>query len=166
MKNIGTKIDNTSPPSGNLTAVEFNNFIDELENIATLTGQTLDTPTDTVRQLLQGIAVGGERVSRTNGQTAQIGEIVLPDNSSAPLTVNLPTSDLFINAVVYFEAVENQLFSVNALTIGRNGNLIMGLAEDMILNSIASDNVKFKMTWKGGSLGWLVSRTESVGSTL
>ena len=42
----------------------------------------------------------------------------------------------------------------------------MGLSEDMIVNSFLSDNIKFKMTWKGDSIGWLVSITESVGSTL
>ena len=166
MKDIVTKIDNTSPPSGNLTAVEYNNVQLELENAITLAGQTLDTPVDTERQMIQAIAVGGERVSRVDAETAQIGEIVLPDNSAAILTINLPSADLFVNAAVYFEPVEDQLYSVFALTVGRNGNLIMGLAEDMIVNSTSADNDKFKMTWKGGAVGWLVSKTEVVGSTL
>jgi len=166
MKDIVTKADNTSPPSGNLTAAEYNNVQVELESAITNTGQTLDTPTDSERQMTQAIAVGGERVSRADAETAQIGEIVLPDNSAAILTVDLPSADLFVNAVVYFEPVEDQLYSVFALTVGRNGNLIMGLAEDMVVNSETADNDKFKMTWKGGSVGWLVSKTEVVGSTL
>lgn len=166
MKNIVTKADGTSPPTGNLTAVEYNNVQDELENLITFAGMTLDTPTDILRQIIQAVAVGGERVSRTDAEVAQIGEIVLPDNSSAPLTINLPNTNLFVNAVVYFEQVDDQLYSDNALTIGRNGNPIMDLDEDMILDSTLSDNVKFKMTWKGGSVGWVVSKTETVGSTL
>lgn len=164
MKDIVTKVNSTTPPAGNLTAEEYNNVQDELENVVTLTGQTLDTPTNTLRQLIQAMGVGGERVSRTDAQIAQIGEIVLPDNSSAPLTVNLPNTNLFINATVSFEQVVNQLFSTFALTVGRNGNKIMGLEEDMLVNSIDGDNLKFKMTWKGGSDGWIVSATESVGS--
>lgn len=164
MKDFVTKTDNTSPPTGNLTAVEFNNYINELENVVRLAGMTLDAPVDTVRQLIQAVAVGGERVSRTNGQTAQIGEIVLPDNSGAVVTINLPTADLFVNATVYFEQVVDQLYSVFGLIVGRNGNLIMGLTEDMTVDTAAFDNQRFKMVWNGTT--WQVFQTESVGATL
>ena len=166
MKNFIVKQDNTAPPTGNLTAIEFNNYIEESENAVALSGQTLDTPTDTTRQFIQALAVGGERKARTTGQTAEIGEIVLADNSAAIVTVNMPSANLFVNATVEFEPIENQLWSVFALTIGRNGNLIMGIAEDMVVNSTTADDLKFKMTWKGGTVGWVVSRTELVGSTI
>jgi len=165
MKDFVTKVNSTTPPTGDLTADEFNNFIDELENFITKTGQTLDVPTNTLRQMIQALAVGGERVSRTDTEIAQLGEIVLPDNSSASLTIHLPNTNLFINAVVYFEQVDDQPYSTFGLTVGRNGNKIMSLEQDMTVNLIASDNVKFKMTWKGGSVGWVVSQTEIVGST-
>lgn len=166
MKDIGTKQDDSPNADGKVTAAEYNNVQVELENVVTLAGQTLDTPVDTERQLMQSIAVGGERVSRADTETAQIGEIVLPDNSAAILTVNLPSANLFVNAVVYFEPVIDQLYSVFALTIGRSGNNIMGLAEDLVLNSELADNQKIKMTWKGGAVGWLVSQVETVGTNL
>jgi len=164
MKDFVTKVDNTSPPSGNQTAIEFNNYINELKNMITLAGMTLDTPVDTVRQLIQALAIGGERVSRTNGQTAQIGEIVLPDNSAATVTINLPTANLFVNATVYFEQVVDQPYSLFSLIVGRNGNTIMGLAEDMTVNTAAFNNQRFKMVWSGST--WQVFQTEAVGTTL
>lgn len=164
MKDFGTKVDNTSPPSGNLTAAEFNNYINELENVVTKAGMTLDTPVDVVRQLVQAIAVGGERVSRADTETAQIGEIVLPDNSSAVVTINLPSTNLFVNATVYFEQVVDQLYSAFALTVGRSGNTIMGLSEDMVVDTSGFDNVKFKMVWNGST--WQVFQTEAAGTTL
>ncbi len=164
MKDFVTKQDNTAAPTGTLSATEFNNYINEAENVVSLSGQTLDTPVNSTRQTIQAIAVGGERVSRADNETAQIGEIVLSDNSSAPLTVNLPNTNLFINATVYFEQVVNQLYSVFGLTVGRNGNTIMGLSEDMDVNTTDFDNIKFKMVWNGAD--WQVFLTESAGTTL
>lgn len=160
MKNIVTKQDGTSPPTGNLTADEYNNVQNEIENFITFTGQSLDTPVDTLRQLIQALAVGGQRVSRANAEVAQIGEIVLPDNSSAALTIHLPDTNLFVNATVYFEQVVDQPYSVNNLTVGRNGNPIMGLSEDML---VGTDDIRFKMVWNGTT--WQVFKTESVGAT-
>jgi len=164
LKSIVTKVDDTAPPSGNLTATEYNSSQDELEKSVTASGQTLDTPTNTVRQLLQAMAVGGERVSRDTTEVAQIGEIVLPNNSAAPCQINLPSTNLFVNATVYFEQVVDQRYSVFALTIGRNGNTIMGLSENMVVDTTDFDDTKFKMVWNGST--WQVFLTEIAGTTL
>lgn len=160
MKNIVTKQDGTSPPTGNLTAVEYNNVQDELENLILFSGMTLDTPVDTLRQLIQAVSIGGQRVSRVDTEVAQIGEIVLPDNSSAALTIHLPNTNLFVNATVYFEQVVDQPYTVNELIVGRNGNTIMGLSEDM---TVSTDDIRFKMVWNGTT--WQVFKTEAIGVT-
>lgn len=164
MKDIVTKIDNSTPPTGDLKATEFNNVQNELENVVKFSGQTLDTPSGSERQLIQAVAVGGQRVSRADTEIAQIGEIVLPDNSSAALTIHLPDANLFVNAAVYFEQVVDQLYSVNSLTVGRNGSTIMGLAEDMTVDATQTDNIIFKMVWNGST--WQVFLCDAVGTTL
>jgi hypothetical protein len=167
MKDLTPKFDNTGGPTGQLTADEFNDFQNDSQNAVTASGQTLTAGVgDDNRQMLKAIAVGGERVSRGDAETAQIGEIILPDNSAGAITINLPNAGLFVNATVVFEPVDDQLYSINSLTVGRGANMIMGLTEDMIVNSESADNDAFKMTWKGGSVGWVVSKTEVVGTTL
>lgn len=168
MKDLTPKFDNTSGATGQLTAPEFNDFADDVQNAITESGQTLTVAVgDNNRQLLMAIAAGGKRITRTDAQTALIGEIVVPDNSSAPLTVNLPpTAGLFVGATVFFEQVVDQLYSVNALTLGRNTNDIMDLAEDFVLNSTGSDNTLIAAVWVAGTVGWKIMVVGTVGTTL
>jgi len=168
MKDLTPKVDDTSGPTGQLVAADFNDARDDAQNMVTNSGQTL-TPNagDDNEQLTKAIAVGGTRKSRADAETANLGDIVLPDNSSGDVTINLPLIGvLFINATVVFEPVEDQLYSTNSLTIGRNSQLIMGLAEDLVLDSANSDNQAIKMTWKAGAVGWVISKIGQVGSTL
>ena len=166
MKNLTPKVNNTSPPTGSLTAEEFNDFADDVQNSITESGQILTTGTgDNNRQLIGAIATGGKRVSRTDAQTALIGEIVEPDNSSAALTVKLPSTGLFVGATVYFEQVTDQLYSVNAFTVGRNGNDIEGVAEDFVMNTVNADNTKIAAVWVAGSIGWKILVVGVVGAT-
>lgn len=168
MKKLTDKFDDTSGPTGEYIADEFNDLHDDAQNAVTGSGQTLTVAVgDNNEQLMNAIGVGGRRKSRADAETADVGDIVLPDNSSGSLTIKLPlVASLFVNATVVFEQVIDQLYSVNSLTIDRNGEDIMGLAEDMVVDSSAADNIIFKMTWKAGSVGWLVSRTGTVGTTL
>lgn len=167
MKDLTPKVDDTVGATGQLNAAEFNDMREDAQNAVTGTGQTL-TPAvgDDNEQLLKAIAVGGRRKARSDTETADIGDIVLPNNASAALTINLPSADLFVNAKVFFEQVIDQPYSVNALTIGRSGNDIMGLTEDLDVDSFTSNNTIIMMTWLGGGTGWLVSVVGQVGSTL
>ena len=94
---------------------------------------------------------------QVDAYTAESGDRILPDNSSAPLTINLPASPSAGDAV-YFRQVENQLFFTNPLTVGRNGNTIMGLAEDMI---VQTPNLAFHLVYNGST--WVVYKDEVVG---
>lgn len=164
MRDFVTKVDSTSPPSGNLTAAEFNDYIVELENFVSQTNQVLDQAID--NQLLMGLANGGNRISKADASTADIGDIVLPANSSSALTVNLPNSDLFVGATVVFEPVTDQLYSVNSLTIGRNGNNIEDSATDFVMSSVNSDNAVVAAVFVGGSVGWKIIFRGIVGTTV
>lgn len=165
MKKLTPKVDNTGGATGQYIANEFNNFHEEAQNVVTETGQTLSTSlSEDTDQLLMGIAVGGARKILTTGSTAKVGQIVLPDNSSAAVTITLPpVADLFVNATVEFEQIFDSLYSTFSLTIARNGQLIMGKTEDFVLNSQNSDNTKIKMIWLAGFVGWNVSLVETIG---
>lgn len=169
MKDLTPKADDTGGAAGQLIADDFNDMRNDAQNLVSNSGQTLTAAAgDDNEQLTKAVAVGGKRLSRADTETADFGDIVLPDNSSGAITINLPlvAGAEFVNATVNFEPVDDQLYSVNSLTIGRNSQLIMGLAEDMLLDSSGADNQKIKMTWKGGAVGWVVSKVEEVGTTL
>lgn len=167
MKDLTPKFDDTAGATGQLTAPEFNDFADDVQNAITESGQTLTVAVgDDNRQLLKAIATGGKRISRTDTQTALIGENVQPDNSSAALTINLPSGTPFVGATVFFEQVTDQLYSTNALTIGRNSNSIEGSATDFVMDSVNADNTKIAAVWVGGSIGWKIIVVGTVGTTI
>jgi len=147
MLDFGTKTDGGAGASGQLTADEFNNYIDELENAVTRSGNSLDaTGTDLV-QLSQAIATGGRIVALVDMDTAEVGDIVLPDNSAGSLTINLPATP-FTGAMVYFRQVFGQSFETNSVTIGRNGNTINGASVDV---TVASPDAQFSFFFDGAT---------------
>jgi len=155
MQDFGTKADNQPPPAGQLSAAEFNNYILELENIVSRSGQTLDGAS--VIQLAKAIGTGGRPISISNGGTAVEGDIVLPNNSAGPLTVNLPATP-FTGARVYFQQVLGQPFSANALTLGRNGNTINNVAADVVIDI---NNLTFYAHFDGAT--WLLVFGDIIG---
>lgn len=168
MKDLTPKFDNTGGPTGQLDADEFNDFANDVQNAITESGQTL-TPAvgDDNLQTHKAIATGGKRISRADATTAAVGDNVQPANSSAALTVNLPPiADLFVGATVFFEQVTDQLYSVNALTIGRNSQSIEGSATDFVMNSTNADNTKIAAVWVAGLIGWKIIVVGTVGATL
>ena len=168
MKGLTPKADNSQTDSGKLTAAEFNDMRNDAQNVVTESGQTLTSSTgDDNRQLLKAVAVGGKRTARSTGETAEVGEIVLPDNSAATVTITLPPlADLFVNATVDFEQVIDQPFSTFSLVIARNSQLIMGTGEDLTLDSANSDNSKIRLTWVGDTVGWSVNVIGIIGTTI
>lgn len=59
-------------------------------------------------------------------------DFVFADTSSAIFTLNLPATPVQGDMVRFCDATGS--FGTNNLTVGRNGNNIMGLAQDMILD--------------------------------
>lgn len=95
--------------------------------------------------------------------TAEAGDRILPQNLAAIVTINLPATPTE-GDTVYFRQIRNQLFSLFALTIGRNGSTIMGLAEDMTVGLAGDeslDDIEFEMYFNGTT--WTVNLTKIVG---
>jgi hypothetical protein len=132
------------------------------------TGQTSYTN----GQLLIGNSVGntltkatltaGSGVSITNGNgsitisasssyipisttyTAAVGDKILANTSAGSFTITLPASPATGQTVEFQDSFGT--WGVNALTIGRNGNTIMGLAEDMVASNT---NMGFGLVYNG-----------------
>lgn len=80
--------------------------------------------------------------------TMKQGDMILIDASGGAKTLNLPASPSVGNEPISVTQVAG---SASAVTIGRNGKLIMGVAEDLVLD-IANASVVFY--WSGDTYGW------------
>lgn len=93
-------------------------------------------------------AIGGRipwsAVTSNTNAAAYNGYMI--DASSNPVTLTLPASPT-IGDEVPFVVVDR----TNTITIARNGNPIMGVAEDMIVDY---DNASFALIFKDGTAGW------------
>lgn len=167
MKDLTPKQDNTAGVSGQLTADEFNDFADDVQNSITESGQSLTGGVgDDNRQLMKAISSGSSRITRSNGESAEIGERVTPDNATETVSIALPTTGLFVGATIYFEPAFDQLYSSFALTLDGGANSIMGDAADFVMDSTLSDNKLIAAVWVGGSVGWKIIPLSTIGVTL
>ena len=78
----------------------------------------------------------------------RLGPRVLVDTTSAAITGTLPASPAVGERCLFSDVAD---FSVNALTIGRNGELIEGVAADM---TVSTKNTSGGFVFVGGSTGW------------
>lgn len=84
-------------------------------------------------------------------QTLVIGQNVSADTSSGPLTLTLPSTPELGNFVDIYD--HSDTFDVNNLTLGRNGEKIEGLNENLICNI---KGAYFTVLYVGASRGWQV----------
>jgi hypothetical protein len=113
-----------------------------------------------------GALVTPEFISRADAYTAIAGDHILPDNSAGVLTINLLATPSTGDTVI-FRPTKDQLYSVFALTVGRNGSTIMGLAEDTVAGfdgATTEDNIEFEFKYNGTT--WVISQTAVIGTTL
>jgi len=161
MDNISAKADNVPAPTGAETAAEYNDRRVELQAAVTDSGQVLAA--GTTNQLTRSIGNQGKRTTLSSG-TAEPGQTVIVDNSGGSVTINLPATPA-TNTLVHFEPTPDEPYSANNFTMGRNGQTIMGLAEDMVVGGATStDNKKITMRFDGTT--WGVSLISTVGTTL
>ena len=81
--------------------------------------------------------------------TASSGARYLVNTATASHTITLPASPLTGDSVTVLDL--NGTFQTNPLTIGRNGNDIMNIAEDMIAEV---NHAGFTLIFTGGANGW------------
>jgi hypothetical protein len=111
-------------------------------------------------QVTQGV-VGGSTSSgtglspwvvKTSAYNAAAGDRILVDtNSVSAFTVNLPSSPSMGDEVVIVDAGSN--CAVVNVTIGRNGNSIMGAAEDL---TIDVNGASFSLIYYNSGRGWVI----------
>jgi hypothetical protein len=83
---------------------------------------------------------------------ATIWDCYWVDTSAAGRTITLPNSGLTKGDTIRFIDLR-KTFDTNALTIARNGNLIMGDAQDMTVNTEAA---AFDLVWHSATYGWFI----------
>jgi hypothetical protein len=85
---------------------------------------------------------------------AVAGKDYYVDVSTGPMTINLPASPTIQTRPISFVHLRGTI-TANNLTIGRNGQLIMGLAEDMVVNTT---NAAFQLGFSDAAGGWRLIR--------
>ena len=73
------------------------------------------------------------------------------DTSGGPITITLPTSPTLGMQIEVLDVAGK--FNINNLIVGRNGSVIMGLAEDM---TVSSRNASFFLVYSNSTYGWRV----------
>jgi hypothetical protein len=94
---------------------------------------------------------GGTAIVASSSQTAQVRQRYLLDSLSAAFTVTLPASPADGDWIAFTD-IRGQC-GVNNVTIGRNGNNLVGLAEDLVVNqAFTSLILEFKTSY-----GWVIA---------
>lgn len=103
-----------------------------------------------------GIGGGNPWVTKTgDGSTAATSssnDRLFVDTSGGSITITLPASPLTGDSVRFLDLAGT--FGTNALTVGRNGNKIMNLEQDLVSDT---DNAGFSLTYSGETYGWLLT---------
>ena len=94
-------------------------------------------------------AAGGSWSTIATATLAVAGAKYFANTATAAFTLTLPAAPA-TNTTVYIADLAGT-FDRNSLTIARNSSLIMGLAEDLILNV---KNVSVALVYSGVTYGW------------
>ena len=96
-------------------------------------------------------AVGINWLTKTANYTAATLDGIFADTSAGSFTVTLPATPSVGNQVYFMDITSS--FGLNALTIARNSEYIMGLDEDMLVNT---PNASFRLIYTGAANGWRI----------
>jgi hypothetical protein len=90
--------------------------------------------------------------NRTITVTSQInaGERIFADSTAGAFTLTLPTTPNTGDTVQIIDVAG--IFQTNNVTVGRNGQKIQNLSEDLVLNL---SNAAVTMIYSGSSYGWV-----------
>jgi hypothetical protein len=91
-------------------------------------------------------------VNRTLTATTTInaGERIFADATAGAFTITLPATPNVGDTVQIIDVAG--IFSTNNVTVGRNGEEIQNLAEDLVLNL---NNTAITMIYSGSTYGWV-----------
>jgi len=106
------------------------------DTAGTLTWQTPKSFTySTVATSFSAVAFGGYFVNTSGGA----------------VTATLPASPAVGDSIRFLDAAKT--FDSNTFTVGRNGNLIQGDAQDM---TVTTESAAFELIWSGATFGWRI----------
>lgn len=102
-----------------------------------------------------GVPIGGSTtfnwfVTSTN-YTATSNDHIFVDTSSGTVTISLPATPAIGDNVTFVDYAGT--CGINLLTFERNGNLIMGLAEDLLIDVPGAANILY---YSGSTYGWKI----------
>lgn len=102
-----------------------------------------------------GVPISGSStfswITTNSNYIAQSGNHIFIDTTNNPLTVTLPATPSVGDNVTFIDY--SGTFGINNLTFNRNGNLIMGLAEDLIVDVPHAANM---LVYSGSTNGWKI----------
>lgn len=98
-----------------------------------------------------GQLLGGSWYYTSTNYLATAGDRLLLDTSSTSITVTLPASPVFGNIIEFIDY--SGTFGTNNMTFARNGQRIMGLNEDLIVNLNYAAN---SLIYSGPGQGWKI----------
>lgn len=108
-----------------------------------------DAAGNVVQLTTAGRVRGQQKPQLITGNTnAVAGGVYMVDKSGGNVTITLPSSPSIGDEPIHVIHVNG---TSNTLAIARNGNNIMGLAEDMTVNA---NYAAFPLVWAGTSPGW------------
>jgi len=88
-------------------------------------------------------------IEKSANYTAVVGDQIMVNTSSAGVTITLPATPALGSTVKFIDGAGT--FDINNLTINRNGNTIMGDAENMIAST---KNAAFTLVFYNNTYGW------------
>jgi hypothetical protein len=89
-------------------------------------------------------------VTATANYNINVGERLFANATTAAFTVTLPAAPSIGDTVQIIDVAG--VFSINNVTVARNGLKIQNLAEDLILNL---NNAAITMIYSGATFGWV-----------
>ena len=90
-------------------------------------------------------------ITTNSNYTALTRDHLFVDTSAAPVTITLPATPEVGDNVTFIDYAGS--CGVNILTFDRNGELIMGLAEDLLIDVPGAGNV---LIYSGATYGWKI----------
>jgi len=99
-----------------------------------------------------GSGSGSSWTTKTSNYTAVNGDKIMADTSSGVFTITLPSSPSLGDTVEIVDA--GGTHQTNNLTVGRNGENILGLSQDLICDV---EDARWKMTYYNSTEGWKVN---------
>jgi len=99
-----------------------------------------------------GLGGGNPWSTKTNadtGDTVTANDRIFVDTSSGPVALDLPSSPQTGDQLRFLDLAGT--FDTNTFTVGRNGNNIMGIAEDL---TVTTENASIGLVYTGATYGW------------